>query len=174
MCKLRFRLSTAVFVLPALALTLVLLACADGSAAGGVMLGSKPDFRLQTMDGRVIGPVDFPGKVVVVDFWATWCQPCKIQSMILDSVVKGMSDKPVVFLSADVGETKETVRSFMKDNPHVGIPVLLDPESKVSDALGVQGLPTLMVVDRKGRVMVFHTGLTDGPTLQHIIQQASL
>jgi len=174
MRKLRFRSFAAGFVLPALALTLVVIACADGSAAGGASLGSKPDFRLQSMDGRVIGPVDFPNKVVVVDFWATWCGPCQIQSMILDSLIKGMNGQPVVFLSTDVGETKETVRSFMKANPHPGIPVLLDPESKLSDSLGVQGLPTLMVVDRKGRIMAFHTGLTDADTLQRIIRQASL
>jgi thiol-disulfide isomerase/thioredoxin len=174
------RLSTR-FLLPGLALSLVVFACGDGSAAGAA-LGGKPDFRLKTMDGRILGPGDYPGKVVVVDFWATWCQPCEIQSMILDSLASGMGDQPVVFLAADVGETEETVRSFLGSRQQgksvrpglTKIPILLDPENKVADALGVQGLPTLMVVDRRGKITAFRTGLTDADTLKRFIHQASL
>jgi thiol-disulfide isomerase/thioredoxin len=161
-------------LLVGLSLAVLLLACADGSSAGGASLGSKPDFRLKTMDGRVIGPRDFPGKVVVIDFWATWCQPCQIQSLILDNMAKKMSGSSVIFLATDVGETEETVRSYLRANPQHTIPVLLDPENKVSDALGVMGLPTLMIVDRAGRISFFRTGLIDYDQLKHFIAQASL
>jgi thiol-disulfide isomerase/thioredoxin len=158
-----------------LGLTIVVLGCtnANGSSASGAALGSKPDFRLKTMDGRVIGPVDFPGKVVVVDFWATWCGPCQIQSAIISSLSERFPSSQVVFLAADVGESEETVRSFVRSSPS-HFPILLDPDNKVSDALGVQGLPTLMVVDRTGRIAAFRTGLTDADSLKRFIQQASL
>jgi thiol-disulfide isomerase/thioredoxin len=159
----------------ALALTFsaLLLACADGSSAGGGQLGSKPEFRLKTMDGRVIGPKDFPGKVVVVDFWATWCAPCHLQAQILAPVVQDFRGKPVQFLAADVGEPEDTVRSFLRASPYP-YPVLLDPDNKVSDGFGINALPTLMVVDRAGRIAFLRAGLTDGETLRRLIRQASL
>jgi thiol-disulfide isomerase/thioredoxin len=157
----------------ALLVSALLLACADGSSAGGGRLGSKPEFRLKTTDGRVIGPGDFRGKVVVVDFWATWCAPCHLQARILAPVVRDLQGKPVQFLAADVGEPEDIVRTFLRSSPYP-YPVLLDPDNKVSDDFGINALPTLMVIDRAGRIAFLRSGLTDGETLKHLIQQASL
>ncbi len=150
---------------------LVLLACGDGSSAGGAPASAKLDFRLKTTDGRTLGPPDFPGKVVVVDFWATWCAPCRLQARILEPVVRELKGKNVQFLAADMGEEEATVRSYLRENPF-GYPVLLDVDSRISDSFNITALPTLLIIDRKGGLFSLQAGLADGDTLKRRIQQA--
>lgn len=156
----------------AAALSLV-LACGGGSQGGGATaaVGGKPDFRLKTTDGRTLGPRDFPGQVVVVDFWATWCGPCHLQAKILEPVSRDLAGHGVQFLAADVGEPEDTVRSFLAGSPYP-YPVLLDPESKVSDSFGINALPTLMVIDKNGRISFLEPGIHDGDSLKRIIREA--
>lgn len=159
-------------LMTATVLSLLLLSCRDGAAAG------KPapadlGFRLKTVDGRLIGPKDYEGQVVVVDFWATWCAPCHVQARILEPIHRDYKGKGVQFLAANVGEDEPTVRSFLKNKPFP-YPVLLDPEDKVSSKLGVVALPTLMIIDKKGKVALFHTGVADGATVRKVLKQTGV
>jgi thiol-disulfide isomerase/thioredoxin len=149
--------------------SLALLAC-GGSTAGGAH-DAKLNFRLKTTDGRTLGPGDFPGQVVVVDFWATWCAPCRIQAQILEPVVRDLQGHGVQFLAADMAEPEDTVRGFLKENPFP-YPVLLDSDGKISDDLGITALPTLLVVDKKGGLRYLQPGLADGDTIKRIIREA--
>lgn len=159
-------------VLMAAVASLLLLSCQEGATAAGNGLapGSKVEFRLQTVDGRTVGPKDFPGQVVVVDFWATWCGPCHLQAEILEPIYRDFKGRGVQFLAANVGEEAATVKSFLKDKPFP-YPVLLDPKDVASN-LGIHALPTLLVVDRKGRVAFFQSGLADADTLRKVIKKA--
>ncbi len=130
-------------------------------------------FRLKALEGgKSLGPPDFPGKVVIVDFWATWCGPCQIQARILESLAKTYKGKKVQFLAANVGETSETVKSFLKDKPFP-YPVLLDPDG-VSDDLGVFALPTLLIIDAKGKVAYFEPGIADADMIKKILRQSGV
>jgi peroxiredoxin len=145
----------------------LLLSCGASSA-------DKPasvDFRLKAVDGRTLGPKDFRGQVVVVDFWATWCMPCHLQARILAPLHQEYKDKGVQFLAANSGEDEATVRSFLKRKPFP-YPVLLDPEDRVSTQLGILSLPTLLVIDRTGKVSYFDAGVMDAPSLRKILKQA--
>jgi thiol-disulfide isomerase/thioredoxin len=137
------------------------------------VVGSKPVFRLKTTDGRALGPGDFPGKVVLVDFWATWCGPCHFQAEILEGLQDEYKGKPLQILGANVGEPEETVRRFLKAKTFP-YPVLMDPEDKISGTLGINALPTLMVVDKRGKVTFFSAGITDGDSLRRILRQAGV
>jgi cytochrome c biogenesis protein CcmG/thiol:disulfide interchange protein DsbE len=148
---------------------LLLLAC--GGSSAGTSRDSKLDFRLKTTDGRTLGPMDFPGQVVVVDFWATWCAPCRVQAQILEPVARDLKGHGVQFLAADMAEPEDTVRGFLKDNPFP-YPVLLDSDGKISDNLGITALPTLLVVDKKGGLRYLQPGLADGDTIKRIIREA--
>ena len=157
-------------LMTATVLSLLLLSCRDGVAAGKP---EKVDFRLKAVDGRTIGPKDYQGQVVVVDFWATWCAPCHVQARILEPIHRDYKGKGVQFLAANVGEDEPTVRSFLKNKPFP-YPVLLDPEDKVSSKLGVVALPTLIIIDKQGKVALFHTGVADGATVRKILKQAGV
>jgi cytochrome c biogenesis protein CcmG/thiol:disulfide interchange protein DsbE len=148
----------------------ILLGC-GGASGGGGSRDARLNFHLKTTDGRSLGPPDFPGQVVVVDFWATWCAPCRIQAQILEPVSRDLQGHGVQFLAADMGEPEETVRGFLKGNPFP-YPVLLDEDGKISDDLGINALPTLLVVDKKGSVRYLQPGLADGDTIKRIIREA--
>src|SRR5262245_14895898 len=149
----------------------LLLSCQEGATAAGPKPGKKIDFQLATVDGRALGPKDFPGQVVVVDFWATWCGPCRLQAQILEPIYRDLKGRGVQFLAANVGEEPETVKSFLKDKPFP-YPVLLDPKDSVASNLGVYALPTLLVVDTQGRLAFFQSGIADGDTLRQVIKKA--
>lgn len=161
----RFPLAAAVFV------SLLILGCRDAMTAGKPAPGVPVDFRLKTVDGRMIGPKDFKGQVVVIDFWATWCGPCHLQAQILEPIYRDYKGRGVQFLAANVGEDLDTVKKFLVKKPFP-YPVLLDPNQNVAADLGVVALPTLMVVDKKGKVAYLQSGLADGDTLREIIKKA--
>jgi len=153
--------------------SLMLFGCKDAVGGSKGSVGAKPEFRLKTLDGRKLGPQDFPGQVIVVDFWATWCGPCHIQARILEPIHRDFEGKGVQFLAANVGEDEATVRSFLKDRPFP-YPVLLDSESAVSGNLGIYALPTLLVIDKKGKVALLQSGVMDGPTLRKVLKEAGV
>jgi thiol-disulfide isomerase/thioredoxin len=131
------------------------LAGGDGQAANGA---PQTRFRLTSLDGAEIGPPDFAGDVVLVDFWATWCVPCHAQAEVLKQLYADVGGDGVEFLAVDVGETESQVRGFVDRRPFP-YPVLLDEQSELADSLGVTGLPTLMVIDRQGEVTYFNAGV---------------
>ncbi len=167
-------LAAAVFV------SLLVGSCKDGASAGKAANGAPPkvagagspaDFQLASVDGRKLGPKSFPGQVVVIDFWATWCLPCRLQAEIIEPVYRDLKGRGVQFLAANVGETPDEVKKFLKDKPFP-YPVLLDPDQAVATKMGVFGLPTLMVVDKKGKISYLETGIADGDTLRELIKKA--
>lgn len=163
----------------AAAIGLVLLAAcggdavdAGGAAADGDLAGKRADFRLARLDGGELGPPDLANQVVLIDFWATWCVPCHAQADILKELYPEVRGDGVEFLAVDVGEDRELVEEFVASRPFP-YPVLLDPRSEVADSLGVYSLPTLMVIDRQGRIAHFEDGIHDEAELRRILAAAS-
>ncbi len=167
-----------------LAATLVLIAAAVGAgvacarehaAAGSAAPaagGPRSDFRLASLEGRELGPPDFADHVVLVDFWATWCMPCRAQAEILHDLHAELADDGVQFLAVDVGEPRDQVKSFVAERPFP-YPVLLDPDSRLADSMGIFSLPTLMIVDRRGGIALFEPGVHGADELRNAIARAS-
>jgi thiol-disulfide isomerase/thioredoxin len=118
----------------------------------------------------VVGPPDFLGKVVVMDLWATWCGPCRLQARYLDQLHAEYGDQ-VQFLAIDVGEDEATVRRFAEKNPFP-YPVLLDPSESIQQRFRSTGLPTVMVIDTLGRVSYLNVGVANPATLRREIAKA--
>ncbi len=141
---------------------------------GGAMLGGEYpplDFRLASLDGGMVGPADFPGEVVLVEFWATWCGPCRKQAEYLEEVYRDVEGKGVRFLAVDVGEDEERVRRYVQREPFP-YPVLLDPQDTVSPRYQVFGLPTVLIVDRQGAIAYLQTGVSAPGTLRRALAAA--
>ncbi len=109
------------------------------------------NFELPDLDGRAINLSAFKGYIVVINFWATWCPPCRAEIPSMQRAWTILKEKNVVFLAIHVGGNEDQVWSFLTDMD-VDFPVLMDTDSRVSRQWPVVGLPTTFVIDPKGKV----------------------
>ena len=145
---------------------------APPEAATGAAGAQQADFRLATLEGgRQLGPPDFAGDLVVIDFWASWCAPCRLQAKFLEQLHEETAGEGVKFLAVNAGESAETVRKYVEKTPFP-YPVLLDPEDSLSARYRLFGLPTVMIVDRSGAVSFLETGVSDTDRLRQALAAA--
>ncbi len=111
-----------------------------------------PDFSLADLDGNTHKLSDYRGKVVLLNFWATWCPPCRFEMPSMQNAWLQTKDQGIVILAIDVGEDEDTIFTFTGDYP-VEFPLLLDRDSKVIRQWPVRGLPTTFVIDPDGRIV---------------------
>jgi thiol-disulfide isomerase/thioredoxin len=125
-----------------------------------------PDFETIDLEGKSHRLSDYRGKVVIVNFWATWCPPCRAEMPSMQRAWEELRPEGVVLLAVNMGERRETVAGFLEDNL-IDFPLLLDGGMVVSSGWPVQGLPTTYVVDPQGRAVYAATGMRewDAPTV---------
>ncbi|WP_117237192.1 TlpA disulfide reductase family protein [Thermus sediminis] len=115
-----------------------------------------PALTLYTLGGTEVSLAQFKGKPVVLNAWATWCPPCRRE---LPMMMRLSRENPeIYFVFVSQGEGPETVRRFLESEGLVVDWVLLDPETRLSQALGIQGLPTTFFFDREGQLVSRHLG----------------
>ncbi|MCP3662388.1 MAG: TlpA family protein disulfide reductase [Gammaproteobacteria bacterium] len=109
-----------------------------------------PDFLLHDINGEKQKLQDFQGKVLVVNFWATWCPPCREEMPSLERARDILRDDGVEVITIDVGEKAAAIERFLKRSP-LSLPILLDSDTETASQWGAKGLPTTLIVDRQGR-----------------------
>ncbi|HEY9857585.1 MAG TPA: TlpA disulfide reductase family protein [Stenomitos sp.] len=151
-------------------LPVVLAAAAFGTFAAPHFLPSgdvaiaapkeAPDFSLpRTGDGKTVKLSDFKGKVRIVNFWATWCPPCRAEIPHFVSMYKDLKGKGVEIIGISLDQKGDAaVAPFVKENK-MNYPVLLGDENVVSAYGGIRGIPTTFIVDRQGRIVKKFVGL---------------
>jgi thiol-disulfide isomerase/thioredoxin len=113
-----------------------------------------PVLKLTDLDGKPHDLADLKGRLVVVNFWATWCPPCRREMPSLERLNQRLGSRGLAVLAVDVGEDEDTVFSFTGQlEPAPAFPMLLDRDSKAMQGWKVRGLPTTFVVDPAGRVI---------------------
>jgi peroxiredoxin/outer membrane lipoprotein-sorting protein len=130
-----------------------------------------PDFTLTDAGGRSVHLRDLRGQVVVVDFWATWCPPCRAQMPSLQQMEKELASKGLVVLGLDVGEDAKTVSAFAKQQSYT-FGLLLGAEPDVAAEYYVEAYPTTFVVDRRGRIAYRELGGGSPEKLRSAVQAA--
>jgi thiol-disulfide isomerase/thioredoxin len=120
------------------------------------------DFELPTLDGRMIRLVDLRGKVVLLNFWATWCPPCRAEMPAMEQVYRDLAPRGFVVVAVDYREGKALVEPFVKE---LGLtfPIALDTAGTVTDELfpNVGRLPTSYLIDRRGRMIARKVGFLE-------------
>lgn len=122
----------------------------------GLVIGAKaPDFELKTITGEPAKLSSFKGKKVMLNFWATWCPPCKAEMPEIEQFYK-QGNKDVVILAVNI-DSQNDVKGFADKNG-ITFPILLDTDGKVNSTYGILSIPTTYFIDRNGVIQNKYTG----------------
>ena len=125
--------------------------------------GPAPGFQLSGRGGKTIDLSQFKGQVVMINFWATWCGPCRQEMPLLEDIYKKYKPMGFTMLAVNVEpDTKEADAWLAKLSKPVTFPVAYDVDSKVSKLYKVETMPSTVIVDRKGNVRALHRGYKAG------------
>ncbi len=147
----------------ALAVDVWFPSCCEGGLVYS-LLGTSPtleghkasDFAQESLDSKTVRLSDLRGKIVVLEFWASWCRPCQKELAAVQKLHDELPQKDVVFLGVD-DEDPETVKRFVKANGYT-FPTLLDPQHTVQGLYRTGWIPTVVVIDRKGKIAARYVG----------------
>ena len=143
----------------------VLAALAFAAAAGAAELkpwtgGATPPLVLQDLHGRTHRLADYRGKVVLVNFWATWCEPCRDEMPSIERLRQSLAGKPFEVLAVNIGEPLGRIERFLEKMP-LGFPMLLDRDTGAAKAWKARVVPATFLVGSDGRIRYVHYGELD-------------
>ena len=121
---------------------------------------TPPQFKILNLNGKMEGLEDYKGKVIFLNFWATWCPPCIVEMPAMDRLYKKYKDKGLVVLAVNDYEPRERVEKFLK-NKDYSFPILIDPSGKVTESYRAMALPSSFIIDREGKAIGRAFGLRE-------------
>ncbi len=123
--------------------------------------GPAPDFNLGARGGKNLALSQLRGQVVMINFWATWCGPCRQEMPLLEQMYKKYQAMGFTLLGVNVEPDPSGAENWLKETP-VSFPILFDRENRVSKLYNVSGMPSSVLIDRKGNVRYLHRGYKPG------------
>ncbi|MCJ7691638.1 MAG: TlpA family protein disulfide reductase, partial [Clostridiaceae bacterium] len=115
------------------------------------------DFKLKDLNGKEVSLSDFKGKKVFLNFWASWCPPCKAEMPDIEEVYNETKDSDLVIIAINVGESRDTAKSFIEEN-NFNFKVLLDSDENISNQYKLLGYPTSYFIDTEGNIVSMKSG----------------
>jgi cytochrome c biogenesis protein CcmG/thiol:disulfide interchange protein DsbE len=136
--------------------------------AGQISSGKAPDFTITNFSGETITLSDLEGNVVVVNFWASWCPPCREEAAYLEATWRKYQDQGVIFIGVDYADTETEAMAYLEE---FDITYFNGPDlgTKISQAYNMQGVPETFVIDQNGAIRNVHIGPLYYPTLDEMI-----
>jgi len=140
------------------------------SQKGPVENGPAPDFTLQGFDGRTVTLSELRGQVVVVNFWASWCLPCREEAAYLEQTWRKYKDQGVIFIGVDYVDTEKAALAYIEefDITYINGP---DIKTYISDAYNIQGVPETFFIAKNGELRGVHIGPLKSPQLDEKIEE---
>lgn len=123
--------------------------------------GKAPDFTLKSSSGKNLKLSEHRGEVVLLNFWASWCGPCRKEMPYLEQIQEKYSDYGFTVMGVNVEEDSSKAKKMLKDIP-VSFPILYDTTNSVSKAYKVSAMPTTVIIDRDGNMRYLHKGYKSG------------
>jgi peroxiredoxin len=127
-----------------------------------------PDFSTTTPGGEPIALSDYRGSVVALNFWATWCVPCRAEMPALQHATETFAPGELVVVGVNAGESPQQVRAFL-DEQGLTFPIALDPDGAIADLYGVRVFPTTIWIDAGGSVQAEHYGPLTGEQIEEYV-----
>ena len=139
-------------------------------AAGAKAQTLAPDFTLPQLDGTQLTLSSYRGKVVLLDFWATWCVPCREETPHFVEMQQKYGDRGLQMIGVSMDDSPDPVRTFYQQF-HMSYPVVMGTPAIGEAYGGVLGLPIAFLIDRSGRIVARHMGATDPSVFDNEVQQ---
>lgn len=149
---------------------LLIMGCNDNTTAPPTAMEAAPDFNLTLFEGGEFQLSANKGKVVVINFFASWCVSCGEETPVIEKASHKYAPQTVVFLAIAVDDTEKKAKAFMK-KMGLTIPAGLDKTGKIKDAYGLYGMPTTFFIDKNGKISYFHAGVVTEELLKHEIDK---
>jgi len=144
----------------------VALVAITGTATAKEMNEKAKDFTLPSRSGENVRLAELQGEVVLVNFWASWCGPCRKELPKLEEMHQKYKDLGVTILGINIDETRELSQKLLKD-VEVNFPVLYDHDSEVAEPYNIQAMPSTFIIDKSGNFRYLHLGYQDGYELAY-------
>jgi peroxiredoxin len=151
----------------------VFLIASCGQAGSPQDLGLAPDFKVQDLQGNTLSLADFRGKIVFLNFWATWCPPCRQEIPDLSDVFNQYKNKGLMIIGLSVDELSPAELTSFAVRNKISYPVAFATSTITEDYKPGQFIPTTFVIDKQGRVRHKQVGLMDKSTLMSIFEKLS-
>ena len=135
--------------------------CASFMVRAEVEVGDRPQVELEDLDGEEVKLSDHRGEVVIVDLWATWCEPCRASMPFYQRLYEEHRDRGLRILAISVDENQSAVEAFRRRHG-LGFSILLDEDHRTAEEFRPPTMPTAYLVDRDGVVRYRHSGFGDG------------
>ena len=136
-------------------------------------IDSKVKFKARTLDGEMFSTESVEGKVVLVEFWATWCPYCRSDAPAVDGLLHEFQDQGLVVLAVDVAESKKTVTKFLAESPR-DCKVVLMTDTNLAAWFAPKTFPHYALIDRNGNEAGEQKGAGGERSLRHLLRQAGL
>jgi thiol-disulfide isomerase/thioredoxin len=160
-------------VISRIVLSFLLLLAALGAFAGDETSQPAPRFRAKTTTGDQFNNASVKGKVVLFEFWTTWCKYCEGEATIVDDVAKEFADKGLIVLAVDVLEPDQKVKKYLVEHPR-SVPVVLTKDTNLAAMYNAQSYPPYVVIDRDGNIAAEQRGAAGEAALRRLLKRAGL